>query len=127
MTTIVVVALIALLALFQLALALGAPWGRFAWGGQHQGTLPRGFRIASAASIAIYGFMALVALSRSGHSELFGSGFSSVAMWVVFGYLALGVPMNAISRSKPERYMMTPVALALAVLALLIALSSTAP
>ena len=45
---------------------------------------------------------------------------------MVFGYLTLGVVMNAISRSKPERYAMTPVALALALLALLIALSGPA-
>lgn len=42
-------------------------------------------------------------------------------MWVVFGYLTLGTLMNALSRSKPERFVMTPVALSLAFLALIIA------
>lgn len=122
-TIIAFVALIALLALFQLALAFGVPWGAFAWGGQHPGTLPTGYRIASAASILIYGFIAALALDRTGLIEVFPGAFSPVGMWVVFGYLSLGVLMNAISRSKPERYTMTPVAVALAVLALLIALS----
>ncbi|HRN28494.1 MAG TPA: hypothetical protein PK890_02135 [Terrimesophilobacter sp.] len=46
-----------------------------------------------------------------------------MAMWVVFGFLALGVLMKAVSRSKPERYTMTSVVLALAALALVIALA----
>jgi hypothetical protein len=124
-TVVVFVAVLVLLALFQLALAFGAPWGRFAWGGQHSGTLPTGYRIASAISILVYGFMAVLALDRAGILDVFPEGFSKVGSWVVFGYLGLGVLMNAISRSKPERYVMTPVALVLAVLALLIALSPT--
>jgi hypothetical protein len=37
-------------------------------------------------------------------------------------YFALGIVMNAMSRSKPERYTMTPVAIVLTVLSLIIAL-----
>jgi len=47
---------------------------------------------------------------------------STVGMWVVFAYVVLGIPLNAISRSKPERYTMTPVVAVLAVLSLLVAL-----
>ncbi|WP_396643537.1 hypothetical protein [Microbacterium sp.] len=43
-------------------------------------------------------------------------------MWVIFGYLVLGIILNAISRSKPERYTMVPVVIVLAALSLLIAL-----
>jgi len=112
-----------LLVLFQLALALGAPWGRFAWGGQHRGVLPTGYRIGSIVGMLVYACMATIALDRVGLIAWYPGGFSQVAMWVVFGLLALGVLMNAISRSKPERYAMTPVALVLAVLALLVALA----
>ena len=111
-----------LLVVFQLALALGAPWGRLAWGGQHPGTLPVGYRVGSAASILIYAFLASIVLDRGGVIGLYPAGFSVVATWVVFGFLTLGVLMNAVSRSKPERYLMTPVALVLAGLALLVAL-----
>ena len=120
------VTLIGVLVLFQLALAFGAPWGRFAWGGQHPGVLPLGYRIASGVSILIYGFIALLALDRAGVAAVFPNVFSQVGIWLVFVYLTLGVVMNAISRSKPERYAMTPVALALALLALLIALNGPA-
>lgn len=114
--------MLGLLCLFQLGLALGLPWGRAAWGGQHEGVLPRKLRIASVLSIVIYAFIALIALERVGLTEFFAKSFAHVAMWVIFGYLCLGVLMNGISRSKIERAIMTPVALVLAVLALCIAL-----
>jgi hypothetical protein len=121
---IVFVCILGLLVLFQLALAFGAPWGRFAWGGKHQSALPTGLRIASAASVIIYALLAVIALDRAGVIEVLPAGFSQVAMWVVFAYLALGIVMNAISRSKHERFTMTPVAIVLAVLALVIALGA---
>ena len=107
-------ALLAALTAFQLALILGAPLGRFAWGGQHV-VLPRGLRIGSAVSIVIYAGFALLALAKAHLMLRVPSGaFVGTAMWVVAGYLLLGVAMNAISRSKPERWTMTPLALALA-------------
>lgn len=113
--------ILAALTVFQIALAFGAPIGRFAWGGQHR-VLTRGLRVGSVVTVFIYALMALVAFDRVGAIEVFPDGFSVVAMWVIFGYLCLGILMNAISRSKPERYTMTPVAIVLAVLSLLIAL-----
>src|SRR5690606_26485502 len=117
--------LLAVLSLFQVALAAGAPLGRFAWGGRHKGTLPTRLRIGSVVSIVIYVFMALVALDRTGVTSLMPANFVMVAMWVVFGYLVIGTLMNLISRSKSERITMTPVALVLAVAALILALAPT--
>lgn len=122
--SVVFVSVLCLLLVFQLALAFGAPWGQFAWGGQHRGTLPVGYRIASGLSILIYGFIGAIVLDRGGVVGVFPPGFSTVAIWFVFGFLALGVLANAISRSKAERYAATPVALILAVLALLLALGA---
>ena len=116
------VVVIALLVIFQLLLALGVPWGRFAWGGQHDGKLPVGYRIASAVSILIYGFLGTVILDRAGVISLYDSGFVVVMAWITFGYLTLGVLMNAVSRSQSERNLMTPVALVLAILAFIVAL-----
>ncbi|GAA2981543.1 hypothetical protein JOD63_002630 [Microbacterium terrae] len=112
--------ILALLAVFQLALVFGAPLGRFAWGGQHR-VLPARLRVGSAVAILIYGFISLIAWDRVGAVDVFPEPFSDVAMWVVFAYFALGVVLNAISRSKPERYTMAPVSLVLAVLSFLIA------
>ncbi len=112
---------LALLAVFQLALALGAPLGRFAWGGQHR-VLPSRLRIGSAVSIVIYALISLIAWDRVGVIDVFGDPFSEVAMWIVFAYFVLGIAMNAISRSKPERYTMVPVSIVLSVLSFLIAM-----
>ena len=112
--------ILTLLALFQLALALGAPLGHFAWGGQHR-VLPVHLRVGSAVSIVIYGLIDLIAWDRVGAIDVFPEPFSEVAMWVIFAYFTVGIVMNAISRSKPERYTMVPVSLVLAVLAFLIA------
>lgn len=112
---------LSLLAIFQLALALGAPLGRFAWGGQHR-VLPQRMRVGSIVSILIYALIALCALDRAGAIDVFPDIVSAVAMWVIFGYFALGVVLNAISKSKPERAVMVPITIVLTVLSLLIAL-----
>lgn len=110
------------LAVFQAALAAGAPMGRFAWGGQ-QNRLPTPLRIGSAVSILIYAGFAAILLQRAGLVALLPPGaWLSTASWVIVGYTALGVPLNAISRSRPEQIVMTPVVALLFCLSLLIAL-----
>lgn len=114
--------LIAGLALFQAALAAGAPLGRFAWGGG-QDRLPAGLRVGSAVSIVVYALIALIVLERAGLSDLLPSSqIADTGIWVIVAYLALGVGMNAISRSRAERFTMTPLALALCGLALVVGL-----
>ena len=116
-------ALLAALAVFQAALIGGAPLGEFAWGGQHR-VLPRRLRIGSVVSIVLYAVFAVVALAKAGVLELFpGTPVVDVAMWVIAGYLVLGIPLNAISRSRKERFVMTPTVLVLAALAITIAAS----
>ncbi|SFR92954.1 hypothetical protein SAMN04487846_0725 [Microbacterium sp. cf046] len=113
--------LLGLLTLLQLALIFGAPLGAFAWGGQHR-VLPARLRIGSAVSILIYALIVVIAWDRVGAIDLFDGLFSEVAMWVIFAYFTLGIAMNAISRSKPERYTMVPMSIALAGLSFLIAM-----
>lgn len=114
--------ILAALAVFQVALIIGAPIGRFAWGGQHD-VLPTKLRIASASSILLYGIFALVALASAGIMAIPISSEIVVALtWILTGYFCLGIVMNGISRSKPERMLMTPVAAILALLFLYIAL-----
>lgn len=113
--------ILALLAVFQLALIFGAPLGRFAWGGRDR-VLPSRKRIGSAIAILLYGVMVVVAWDRVGVISVFPDVVTQVAMWVIFAYLVLGIIMNAASRSKPERYTMVPVSVVLSSLALLIAM-----
>jgi hypothetical protein len=115
------VVILSALAVFQLALALGAPLGRFAWGGAHR-VLPTRLRIGSAVSIVVYAVIATLALDRAGVVDVVPDPVSTVGMWIAFGYFVLGIPLNAVSRSRPERLTMTPVVVVLAVLSLLVAL-----
>jgi hypothetical protein len=111
-----------LLAVFQAALASGAPLGHFAWGGQHR-VLPRHLRIGSVVSIATYGLFAVIALEKAGVVNLFGNQtFIDVMVWILVGYFALGIGLNALSRSKPERYTMTPLLVLLTAMYLILAL-----
>jgi hypothetical protein len=114
--------ILAALAVFQVALILGAPIGRFAWGGQHR-VLPTRLRVGSAVSIALYAAFAVILLERAGMLTVLDvDAFVRVATWVLFGYFALGILMNGISRSKVERNTMVPVTAILAVLCLVLAL-----
>ncbi|MGO2683330.1 MAG: hypothetical protein ACTIAA_03815 [Microbacterium sp.] len=112
--------LLAALAALQVLAALGLPLGRFVWGGQHK-VLPTRLRIGSVVAVVIYAAIAAVLLSRAGVIPGGDSAFVVVATWVVFAYFVLAILMNAISRSRPERFTMTPVAIVLAVAALIIA------
>src|SRR5829696_1986449 len=99
LAAVVVCVLLAGLAVFQLLLAAGLPYGRFAWGGRHD-VLPRGLRIGSAVSVVVYAVIAAVVLQAAGKIDVFPDAVADVGIWVVTGYFALGVLMNAISRSR---------------------------
>ena len=114
--------LLAGLALFQAALVAGAPLGAFAWGGQHR-VLPTRLRIGSVVSIGLYLVFSLIVLDRAGLWPI--EPFSAIrpyATWVLAAYFVLGIAMNAISRSRPERLTMTPLAAVLALCCVLVAL-----
>ncbi len=112
-----------LVASFQVALALGAPWGRAAWGGAHE-RLPVALRIASCVAAVIWLVAALVVLSRAGHDwSPLPLGVARWATWLLFGMLVLGTLLNLASRSRLERLIQTPIAAALSILCLLVALA----
>jgi hypothetical protein len=122
LSAILACALLATLAVFQGVLIAGAPLGHLAWGGQHR-VLPAKLRIGSAISIALYTLFAYTALAQADLvPALVSGGFTAVAIWVLTAYFTLGALMNGISRSNPERLVMTPTALVLAALYLVLAL-----
>jgi hypothetical protein len=112
----------ALVALFQLALALGAPWGKAAWGGAHQ-RLPMGLRMASGFAVVFWLVSGLMLLTRAGYEpSLLSFSVARWGTWVLFGFLLLGTLMNLASRSRLERLIQAPIAAVLAILCLLVAL-----
>ncbi|MGV3490974.1 MAG: hypothetical protein ACO1OG_06590 [Devosia sp.] len=113
--------LLAGLSLFQLALAGGAPIGRFAWGGGHD-VLPPRLRIGSLVSILIYAVISAVLLARAGVWSWLPADIAGPLAWGIAGYFGLGIVLNFISRSPPERAAMTPLAAALCALSVVVAL-----
>ncbi|MEY4477031.1 MAG: hypothetical protein RJA31_535 [Actinomycetota bacterium] len=112
-----------LVSVFQIALAAGAPWGEWAFGGQNKGTLPRNLRASSAISLVVYGVQIAHFGSRAGWwAPPFGESVGSVLDWVFVAFFALGTVMNGISRSAKERYTWTPVVLVSLVCALWVVL-----
>lgn len=98
--------------------------GRAAWGGAND-RLPRRLRIASGFAAIFWIAATLVILVRVGQ-EPFPLPFTvgSWAPWLLFGLLALGALMNLASRSRWERFLMSPIAALLALLCLVVALST---
>lgn len=113
---IIAVILLTVVALFQVALALGAPLGYAAWGGRHQGVLPMRLRIASAAAgLVIYPLIIVLVLAAAGLISADWLPVDAAAvMWGLAVFLALGALANFASRSPRERFW-GPVALAIAV------------
>jgi hypothetical protein len=109
-------------ALFQVALAAGAPFGRAAWGGTHPGQLPAGLRVGSAVAVGVWLLAAAIVGGRAG---VLASPFSPVFLqrgtWVLVAVTLLGAVMNLVSPSPWERFMWAPVTLALAGLCLMVA------
>lgn len=108
-------------AIYQLALAAGAPLGRGAWGGT-QTQLPTSLRLASAAAIVVYGLAALVVLRRAGFSiRWISPTVARIGTWVLVVVLTLSALGNFLSQSPWERFVNGPVGLVLAALCLIVA------
>lgn len=103
------------LAVFQVGLAAGLPWGVAAWGGAHSGHLPTGFRLASAASAVVWAAIAVELaaprLTRPEHQGHQGHRGRRRLLTVLTAVMVLAAVMNAASPSPVERAIWTPFAL----------------
>jgi hypothetical protein len=112
---------ILVIAAFQLALALGAPLGRAAWGGRHD-RLPTNLRRSSAVAAVVWVIAALVILGRGGYLDVPGPvEFTTWGAWIVAVVLGLGAVVNVASSSPWERFGWAPFAALLAVLSVIAA------
>ncbi|MHA1915703.1 MAG: hypothetical protein ACW986_09955 [Promethearchaeota archaeon] len=121
---IISVVIFIVLSIFQILLAAGLSLGRFAYGGKHE-TLPKNLRIMSIIAVGIFIFGLISVLIQA---ELFliipNSLVFLVVVWILAFYLAFNTLTNLMSRSKSEKYVMTPISLILTICLFIIAISS---
>jgi len=113
--------LVAVVAAFQLALAFGAPWGRFAMGGSHPGTYPPELRLAAVAQMTVLLLFAVLILSRAGVVLPAWRRVSRWLSWLVVGIMAASLALNLATPSPAERLIWAPVALVLLLTSLRVA------
>ena len=85
--------------IFQLALALGVPWGSYAMGGAFPGRFPPVMRAIAIGQAVSLGVLAAVVLTRSGLVLRSWEGTSQWSIWIVVPFCALSVVLNSISPS----------------------------
>ena len=114
-----------LIAVFQVALAFGAPLGGAAWGGAYEGQLPMGLRIASGVAVAVWVLAALIVLGRAGFRVVpLPNSVLRWGTWVLVVLLLVGALMNMASSSGWERFGWGPFSLILGILCLFVALGA---
>jgi hypothetical protein len=111
------------IAVFQAALALGAPLGRAAWGGA-TAVLPARLRISSAVAFVIWLLAPVIVLGRAGIEVVaLPRDLLVWGTWALVVLSALGAVVNFASSSHWERFGWGPLAALLAVLSLVVASS----
>ncbi|MCO4786017.1 hypothetical protein [Marinomonas atlantica] len=113
----------AIVMLFQLALALGAPWGEMAMGGKFPGRFSPILRVSAIVQMLLMGFAAIVVLTRAGLVLENYFVFSKSAIWFVVTLCVLSAILNTITPSKKERILWSPVTIILMVCAVAVARS----
>lgn len=112
---------------FQVALALGAPWGHLTWGGRFPGRLPGRMRLGAVASALLMAAFAVVVEAQAGAAGSGGNdpggGLAEVLVRVVVVYCAVGTVANAVTPSRQERCLWLPVVAAMLLCSLVVALS----
>lgn len=109
---------------FQLALALGAPWGGYAMGGAFPGRFPPPMRVAAVVQAVLIAFIAVAVLSAVGLVQPDIAVAFPWVVWVAVAVSAVALVLNAISKSAGERRIWVPVAFVLLASSLLVALDT---
>jgi hypothetical protein len=95
---------------FQMALALGFPWGALAMGGAYPGVFPAVLRVAAVVQAGLLAVLALVVLACAGVALPAWSRASRVLIWFVVAFSAMSLVLNLITPSAGERAIWAPVA-----------------
>ena len=110
-----------IVALFQLALAAGLPWGKLAMGGKFPGRYPKIMRFVCLIQIFILIILGTIVFTRAGIILPEWYPASKKIIWGVAAFSVLGVIANLITPSKWERIIWAPIAIVLMVCSILVA------
>ena len=106
------------IAVFQVALVFGAPWGAYTQGGETEGALGTSGRVLAAVSCALLFVMAAAILARVREGPLANAPERLVTAlaWLTTIYSALAVVLNLATQSSSERAVFGPIAILLLLL-----------
>lgn len=109
---------------FQVALALGAPWGAYAMGGGITGAFPPAMRVAAVVQAVLMALLAVGVLSVAGVGMPDVAAAVPWVRWLAVVISGLALLLNSISRSAGERRIWVPVAAGMLVSSLLVAVGA---
>ncbi len=115
MFPIIAATLFLIIAIMTVLVACGLPLGEFTMGGQHK-ILPNKFRVMAVVSVAVQLFAIIIVLQAGGLISLwFSSKLTKNICFFFAAYLSLNTIINLSSKSKKEKYVMTPLSLVTAI------------
>ena len=108
---------------FQIALALGAPWGRYAMGGRYPDRLPPAMRVSAVVQALVLVFLAVIVLSEAGVVLPELAANNPWLIWVAVMFSTLSALLNGLTRSAGERRIWLPVALVMLATSVVVAIA----
>jgi hypothetical protein len=110
-------------ALFQLAIVLGAPIGEYAFGGQMTGVLPTRYRVSSVFSMLLMLAIAGHYLAQLGFFEpLLPPNLNAISNWGFVAFFVLAAIMNNITKSQQEKRVFGSTTIAMVLAAVMVAI-----
>jgi hypothetical protein len=110
-------------ALFQLAIVLGAPVGDYAYGGQMTGVLPVRYRVASVFSMLVFLAVAGHYLAQLGFFEpVLPPDLNAISNWGFVAFFVVAAIMNNITKSQQEKRVFGSTTIAMVLAAVMVAI-----
>jgi len=110
-------------ALFQLAIVLGAPVGDYAYGGQMTGVLPVQYRVASVFSMLVFLAVAGHYLAQLGFFEpVLPPDLNAISNWGFVAFFVVAAIMNNITKSQQEKRVFGSTTIAMVLAAVMVAI-----
>ncbi len=108
MAAIIGAIIFSIIILLSFLIICGLPLGELTMGGQYK-IFPKKLRIVLAIQLMLQIFFVVTILQMGGFMSLWFSGKTTKIICIIMAiYLSLNTVMNFISRSKKEKYVMTP-------------------